>query len=430
MFSLLGDNMIDAYTVPQDEYFEWEDVMDSFNSSNSRQIPFLSCYQAPSGYNSFFEHPNLDKQTASPPQVYECHDFDWTFLQSNTNDSEQNIPLLNTPVEEMTMYSPRSICSTPEEEIVSNDSPSTKAYDDLDVMPLPIQNVDYLTYAWHNCEADLWASRKYLKASRNENAELEKQTNERLRNASWRAVAAGRLNLKKVDPKSIQWNKEHDVTWLHGPFLKNHSIAESQNNGPQLNTTTLDQFNENPIKSILKHPSVSESLLRGSTAPVKTKKRQLDTTSEPEIIRRKNLRFSSEILQLAAIPEKITSTCTKSVPSSDHNTIYSDKYSDLNSSQFICQDTSFDFAPLNTPTLELKHKAESTWLQPRDARNSDDISIRNVYSSVSGNSPVDKVTGDVAALSRALKEVIDAHQRGFKSQQYQIDMPLWPTITA
>ncbi|TQS37362.1 hypothetical protein Golomagni_02168 [Golovinomyces magnicellulatus] len=421
--------MIDAYTVPQDEYFEWEDVMDSFNTSNSRQVPFLSCYQAPSVYNSFFEQPNLDKQTAPPPPVYECHDFDWTFLQTDSNDSEQNIPLLNTPVEEMTMYSPRSICSTPEEEILSNDSPSTKAYDDLDIMPLPIQNVDYLTYAWHNCEADLWASRKYLKASRYENAELEKQTNERLRNASWRAVAAGRLNLKKVDPKSIQWNKEHDVTWLHGPFLKHHSFAESQNNGPQFNTATLDQSNKKPIKSILKHPSVSESLLRGSIAPVKTKKRQLDTT-ESETTRRKNLRFSSEILQLAAIPEKMTSTSIKAVSPNNYNTVYSDKYRDLNSSQFICQDTNFDFASLNTPTLELKHKAESTWVQPRDARNSDDMSIRNIYSSFSGNSPVDIVADDVAALSRALKEVIDAHQRGFKPQQYQIDMPLWPTITA
>lgn len=404
--------------------------MESFNSSDSHKIPFLPYCQAPSAYNSFFQHATLDKQTAPPPPVYECHDFDWNFLQPDSNDSEQNILLLNTPAEDTTMFSPRSICTPPEEENVSNDSPSTKSYDDLDITPLPIQNVDYLTYSWHNCEADLWASRKYLKATRSGNAELEKQTYERLRNASWRAIAAGRLNLKKVDPKSIQWNKEQDVTWLHGPILKNHSFAQSQKYGSQLNTATLDKCTEKPIKSILKHPTLSESLLRGSNASVKTKKRHLETTSEPETTPRKNLRFSSDIFQQAATPEKMTPASSKVASSNNHNAVYSDKHRNLKSSQFICQDTSFDFVSTATPKLELKCKTEPTWVQPRNARNSDDTTIKIDYSSFSGYSPVDKVTDDVVALSRALKEVVNAHQRGFKPQQYQIDMPLWPTITA
>ncbi len=70
--------------------------------------------------------------------------------------------------------------------------------DDIAISPDPLRHVDYLSHDWR--EEDIWATWKRLVAKRRAH-----NTAERLENASWRAWAKVRLDLKTVEPESFNW---------------------------------------------------------------------------------------------------------------------------------------------------------------------------------------------------------------------------------
>ena len=70
--------------------------------------------------------------------------------------------------------------------------------DDISLYPDPSRHVDYLSHDWD--EEDIWATWKRLQAKRQAPSVAE-----RLDNATWRAWAKVRLNLKTVSPESFNW---------------------------------------------------------------------------------------------------------------------------------------------------------------------------------------------------------------------------------
>ncbi|KAA8642340.1 GATA-like domain-containing protein [Aspergillus tanneri] len=83
--------------------------------------------------------------------------------------------------------------------------------DDCLIEDEPSRHVDYLSHEWK--EADIWASWRYMAARKKA---FDKGV--RLENALWRTWAKLKFNLGIVSPKTLNWLKESDVTWLYGPF--------------------------------------------------------------------------------------------------------------------------------------------------------------------------------------------------------------------
>ncbi|GJJ78741.1 hypothetical protein EMPS_11100 [Entomortierella parvispora] len=92
-------------------------------------------------------------------------------------------------------------------------------HDDTDagrVIPViqPALAIDYLGNSWKN-EDDIAASWKFMTKQKNDMI-----NGLRLENASWRNWAKQRHQLKTVSPKSLNWLKDSDTTWLYGPLYK------------------------------------------------------------------------------------------------------------------------------------------------------------------------------------------------------------------
>lgn len=268
--------MVDAYAIPQDDYFEWEDLNNRPFTSFGHNLSYLPDYKAPTDFYSCFK--SLEQQNSPQPvllPVYDYFNYDWSETRQNNMDSKTPSPAQECPAVAATptpsekkdtkpLHTPKQENSRP------NNSPTSKVYDDLDLIAQPTQNVDYLACPWHRCESDLWASRKYLEIRRKKYGDHEDQTYDRLRNASWRAVAVGRLKLKKVDPQSFNWLKDQDLTWLHGPYVPQSprpNPASSNQPPSQLPKPIVKAVRQEkrPSKSALKQPSLKTLLLRGSS---------------------------------------------------------------------------------------------------------------------------------------------------------------------
>lgn len=78
----------------------------------------------------------------------------------------------------------------------------------------PAAAIDYLGNGWSN-EDDIAASWKFMTKQKNDLI-----NGLRLENASWRNWAKQRHNLKTISPKSLNWLKDSDTTWLYGPLYK------------------------------------------------------------------------------------------------------------------------------------------------------------------------------------------------------------------
>ncbi|ODV95795.1 hypothetical protein PACTADRAFT_49242 [Pachysolen tannophilus NRRL Y-2460] len=50
----------------------------------------------------------------------------------------------------------------------------------------------------------------------------------RLENASWRAWTKSKFHLKELDPASLNWCKENDITWLYGPLINDDEDEKGQ----------------------------------------------------------------------------------------------------------------------------------------------------------------------------------------------------------
>ncbi|PWN20008.1 hypothetical protein BCV69DRAFT_215877 [Microstroma glucosiphilum] len=105
----------------------------------------------------------------------------------------------------------------------------------------------------------------------------------RLENASWRTWAKQRGNLKTINPETLNWLKDSDVTWLYGP-LHEHADPVPP---PKIASTQdrLDLEVSMQKKSILKHRTISEMLAtpgRSASPGIDTLPSMSSGTSTPE----------------------------------------------------------------------------------------------------------------------------------------------------
>ncbi|KAK1236218.1 protein phosphatase regulator [Marasmius sp. AFHP31] len=119
--------------------------------------------------------------------------------------------------------------------------------------------VDYLSHEWR--EEDVWRSWRNMTRQKNEIA-----NGMRLENASWRTWWKQRNKLKTVNPESLNWLKDSDVTWLYGPL---HTAVEwtppprpTRDETERKPASAQDRLDLSmpKYKSILKYRSISELL--------------------------------------------------------------------------------------------------------------------------------------------------------------------------
>ncbi|EHL02835.1 putative Resistance to glucose repression protein 1 [Glarea lozoyensis 74030] len=207
--------------IPQDEYFEWEDIIsykaataprtmedvthspiNLFNRHSNEDLDFLPQYESPTSFRKHMLAPKgvIDPKSAQPDQIEKIE----------------------------------------------------RAEDDTAIIAPPSKHVDYLSHDW--CEEDIWSTWKYLKSTR----QVYKNS-ERLANASWRMWMKERHQLPETEPLAINWQKERDTTWLYGPLQpKSESMSDS------LQSSQVIADSKMPVRPILKKPSLSETLLRKS----------------------------------------------------------------------------------------------------------------------------------------------------------------------
>ncbi|KAI8997465.1 hypothetical protein BDB01DRAFT_901848 [Pilobolus umbonatus] len=170
------------------------------------------------------------------------------------------------------------------------------------------ENVDYLSYNFD--EMDLALSWRMSTKQK-----MTVANGIRLENASWRSWNKQRNHLKTVDPQSVNWLKECDVTWLYGPL---HTVIKDfhhDQNSTKKQSQTVEQTSQSPkpLKSALK--KVSQSDLMKKTAlelqvmnstTIEKANRQLGEFS-PEVIanhRQPKLRFNPYVEQCVAVSDE------------------------------------------------------------------------------------------------------------------------------
>ncbi|KAG0298061.1 hypothetical protein BGZ98_000330 [Dissophora globulifera] len=171
---------------------------------------------------------------------------------------------------------------------IQREGPSAKTtpmHDDTDAGRLiptvrPALAIDYLGNGWCN-EDDIAASWKFMTKQKNDLI-----NGLRLENASWRNWAKQRHHLKTVNPKTLNWLKDSDTTWLYGPLYK-ASIdefdlarfgAQTIPGGTKIPASPTEQ---NGLKPALKHKTASE-LFKADTLFHVQSDLKLDRKIEPK----------------------------------------------------------------------------------------------------------------------------------------------------
>ncbi|KAG0094333.1 hypothetical protein BGZ93_007350 [Podila epicladia] len=186
---------------------------------------------------------------------------------------------------------------------------TTPMHDDSDAGRLiptvrPALAIDYLGSSWNN-EDDIAASWKFMTKQKNDLI-----NGLRLENASWRNWAKQRHNLKTVSPKTLNWLKDSDTTWLYGPLYK-ANIDEFDL--VRFGTQTIP--GERSLKPALKHKTASE-LFKADTLFHVQSDLKLDRKIEPytkaqesavfKEHRQPKLRFNDSVEQCVAIDDAIS----------------------------------------------------------------------------------------------------------------------------
>ncbi|KAF9579778.1 hypothetical protein BGW38_003833 [Lunasporangiospora selenospora] len=142
----------------------------------------------------------------------------------------------------------------------------------------PAFAIDYLGNGWCN-EDDIAASWKFMTKQKNDLI-----NGLRLENASWRNWAKQRHHLKTVSPRTLNWLKDSDTTWLYGPLYK-ASIDEFDLS--RFGSKTIKPPTPPPtdpvltgLKPVLKHKTASE-LFREDTLFHVQSDLKLDRKIEP-----------------------------------------------------------------------------------------------------------------------------------------------------
>ncbi|CEJ04921.1 Putative Regulation of carbohydrate metabolism-related protein [Rhizopus microsporus] len=203
--------------------------------------------------------------------------------------------------------------------------------------------VDYLSYQFD--EMDLAASWRVMTKQKKDIVD-----GIRLENASWRTWAKQRNNLKTVNPQTLNWLKDSDVTWLYGPL---HTVIKTEEDpflkkpkqtaADKLDLMIPANSNHTPLlKPALKKIKETDILKRELSIP----HRKLSITEannklhaiSPVILanhRQPRLRFNHEVEQCVALadedPEDISTDDTASEHEDEEEEIYTKNASYSNS---------------------------------------------------------------------------------------------------
>ncbi|MCJ1432992.1 hypothetical protein MMC27_002351 [Xylographa pallens] len=152
--------------------------------------------------------------------------------------------------------------------IDSYDIPHT-AGDDSAIKVEPSRHVDYLSHTWK--EEDIWSSWRHIVAKRGVYS-----NSSRLENASWRTWTKSKNRLKTISPDTLNWMKDHDVTWLYGPLQTgNRMLLEAESAPPASQLSRTNSFATK--KPILKKRSLSELMLQRSISSSTLMKQAIDS---------------------------------------------------------------------------------------------------------------------------------------------------------
>ncbi|KAI9339707.1 hypothetical protein BD770DRAFT_415182 [Pilaira anomala] len=139
-------------------------------------------------------------------------------------------------------------------------------------------SVDYLSHEW-SC-TDLIQAHRELKRQQTKmtfnlnqqtatKKELKKFSTEKVRqiryqNAIWRQMARSCTNKlscsnQMIDPSSVNWQKESDITWLYGPLYMPPESSSDLNTHPSLSFLSTPTFKAHPcsLKPVLKKTNQS-----------------------------------------------------------------------------------------------------------------------------------------------------------------------------
>lgn len=186
--------------LPQDEYFEWEEVLGYSEASFSPTIP--NPYETShSKYNIPTFSRGLGLGLEDGEKGFEG--FQWN------DDSQESLSQFSTDFSECTSPSNGSLDVEPvAEEIVedeirdtefeANYVPTECTKDDTHVAEQPWRNIDYLSHEWS--EEEVCASWKHLASTRKSHDKIT-----RLENATWRSWTKVQNNLKVISPQSFNW---------------------------------------------------------------------------------------------------------------------------------------------------------------------------------------------------------------------------------
>ncbi|ODQ77903.1 hypothetical protein BABINDRAFT_168856 [Babjeviella inositovora NRRL Y-12698] len=167
------------------------------------------------------------------------------------------------------------VAPSPMEPDNPNADPFAQLHDDGALVDQPNSHVDYLSHNWR--ESDISKSWRYIVLRRKAVA-----NSARLENASWRTWAQAKYNLKTINPATVNWLKDSDVTWLYGPICQGATDSEffkssgnnlsalsgastlQKNNSSTALDTFVHLFDEPKTKPILKKRTMQEILSTSS----------------------------------------------------------------------------------------------------------------------------------------------------------------------
>jgi hypothetical protein len=197
--------------VPEDEYFEWEDIMADQTARENRDENIILQSETLASCTWKIESievcqvPGVQSERTIMAPSKTSHSLRATLTLDTSSlgiNSAESTPTKNSPIvfpsysefgEDGTSFLVGNFAAR-----VAHFEFAPETMDDISLAPNPSRHVDYLSHDWS--EEDISATWKRLQSKRQ-----APNVAERLENATWRAWGKVRLKLKTVSPESFNW---------------------------------------------------------------------------------------------------------------------------------------------------------------------------------------------------------------------------------
>lgn len=189
--------------IPQDEYFEWEDILEFRQSEHFAQLKELSCDISTTHYDTIFT-PTLSVLEKSE-EVSICWDSGSQPSAAVTSSISTTASV--SPITIPEVVNSRNLINFPsyDEEPEKSAGPELPvpqkkqtARDDSEIYLRPSRCVDYFSHEWS--VEDIANSWRHVRA-----CEKSNKNSARLENASWRSWAKMCFGLTTISPETINW---------------------------------------------------------------------------------------------------------------------------------------------------------------------------------------------------------------------------------